>query len=32
MPQPRNSQISLADTPYYDCVRRSFLCGTAAAL
>jgi hypothetical protein len=31
MPQPRNNQISLMDTPYYHCVsrcmRRSFLCG-----
>ena len=31
MPQPRRSQISLVDTPYYHCVtrcvRRSFLCG-----
>jgi REP element-mobilizing transposase RayT len=31
MPQPRSSQISLSDTPYYhcisNCVRRSFLCG-----
>ncbi|MFQ3191926.1 MAG: REP element-mobilizing transposase RayT [Paraglaciecola sp.] len=31
MPQPRSSQISLSDTPYYhcisSCVRRSFLCG-----
>jgi hypothetical protein len=31
MPQPRSSQISLSDTPYYHCVsrrvRRTFLCG-----
>jgi REP element-mobilizing transposase RayT len=27
MPQSRKSQISLIDTPFYHCVRRSFLCG-----
>jgi hypothetical protein len=31
MPQPRRSQISLSDPPFYHsvsrCVRRSFLCG-----
>ncbi|MFT4941828.1 MAG: hypothetical protein ACI88A_004899 [Paraglaciecola sp.] len=27
MPQARKNQISLIDTPYYHCVRRSFLCG-----
>ena len=36
MPQPRKSQISLIDTPYYHCVfccvRCSFLCSAVIAL
>jgi hypothetical protein len=36
MPQPRSSQISLSDIAYFHfvsrCVRRSFLCGSSAAL
>ncbi|MFT6777329.1 MAG: hypothetical protein ACJAV1_001246 [Paraglaciecola sp.] len=32
MPKPRSSQVSLNDTAYYHCVRRTFLCATVAAL
>jgi len=35
MPQARNTQIAVTDTPYYlcmgRCVRRAFLCGVDSA-
>jgi hypothetical protein len=31
MPQSRKTPISLIETPYYRCIRRSFLCGTVTA-